>query len=45
MSVNMPSASGAVSTVSANMAEISSAVLQAAEAVSKTKEAARVLAR
>ncbi len=45
MSASMQNASGAVSTVSANIVEISSAVLQAASAVSKTKEAARVLAR
>ena len=45
MSASMQNASGAVSTVSANIAEIASAVLQAASAVSKTKDAARVLAR
>jgi PAS domain S-box-containing protein len=45
MSSNMRSASSAVSTISGNITEISSAVLQAAQAVSKTKEAARVLAR
>ena len=45
MSSNMQSAAGAVSTVSANVNSIASAVLQAGQAVSKTKEAARVLVR
>jgi PAS domain S-box-containing protein len=45
MSANMHNASTAVLTVSNNITEISAAVLQAAQAVSKTKEAARVLAR
>ncbi len=45
MSTNMQSASHAVSTISANITEISSAVLQAAQAMAKTKEAAAVLSR
>jgi hypothetical protein len=43
MSSNMRSASAAVSTVSTNVKEISSAVHQAAQAVTKTKDAAKVL--
>ena len=45
MSANMQSASGAVSTVSSNITEIAAAVRQAAEAMAKTKQAARVLVR
>ena len=45
MSADMQTAAGAVSTVSANIAEIASAVLQAGQAVTKTKDAARVLVR
>ena len=45
MSSNMQSASAAVSTVSSNVGEISSAVHQAAMAITKTKEAAKVLVR
>ena len=45
MSVNMQNASGAVGTVTANIVEISAAVLQAAQAVAKTKQAAQVLVR
>jgi hypothetical protein len=41
----MQSASSAVSTVSSNINEISTAVLQAAGAVAKTKQAAQVLVR
>ncbi|UEM25024.1 methyl-accepting chemotaxis protein (plasmid) [Skermanella mucosa] len=45
MSSNMQSASAAVSTVSANIREISSAVHQAAQLVTRTKDAAEVLVR
>jgi methyl-accepting chemotaxis protein len=45
MSANMQSASAAVSTISTNINEITTAVLQAEGAVTKTKEAAQVLAR
>lgn len=44
MSDSMQSASGAVSTVSANIHEIAEAIVQAGVSVDKTKEAARVLA-
>lgn len=45
MSANMRSAAGAVTTVSSNLTGIAAAVLQAGQAVAKTKEAARVLVR
>jgi methyl-accepting chemotaxis protein len=45
MSSNMQSASDSVNTITKNIGEISAAVQQAASAVSKTKEAAQVLAR
>ena len=45
MSANMHNASTSVHTVSNNITEIAAAVLAAGQAVSKTKEAARVLAR
>ncbi len=45
MSSNMQSASASVSTVSSNVGEISSAVHQAALAITKTKDAAKVLVR
>lgn len=45
MSQNMTAAAGVVATVSTNIGEISSAVTRVAEAMAKTKSAARVLAR
>ncbi|RYJ02434.1 MAG: PAS domain S-box protein [Acetobacteraceae bacterium] len=45
MSASMQTAAGAVTTISANVNSIAAAVLQAGQAVSKTKEAAQVLAR
>ncbi|HLO75266.1 MAG TPA: PAS domain-containing methyl-accepting chemotaxis protein [Magnetospirillum sp.] len=45
MSSNMQSASSAVSTITQNIGEISAAALQAESAVTKTKEAANILAR
>jgi len=45
MATNMQSASGAVEGISGNMSEIAAAIQQASQAISTTKEAARVLAR
>jgi PAS domain S-box-containing protein len=45
MSGSMQNASQSVSAISGNIGEISTAVLQAANAMAKTKEAARVLVR
>lgn len=45
MSASMQTAAGAVTTISANVNSIAAAVLQAGQAVSKTKEAAEVLVR
>jgi hypothetical protein len=41
----MQNASGAVTTVTTSITEISSAVLQAADAVAKTRHAAEVLVK
>ncbi|MCR6631953.1 MAG: PAS domain-containing methyl-accepting chemotaxis protein [Magnetospirillum sp.] len=45
MSANMQNASAAVSVISQNISDISTAALQAEGAVGKTKEAAQILAR
>jgi len=45
MSANMQRASSAVETISSNIVDISAAILQAEDAISKTREAATILAR